>query len=91
MYAPDNQDKIKGVGRVLRAMASAPTLDPEDMPEVFARIRRNLAAAEDMAVANLRGQGHSWATIGAAMGMSRQGCVQRFGQVVEDLAAAAAS
>lgn len=79
MYADDNRDKINGVGRVLRAIASAPTLDPEDLVDVFARLRADLDNAERMAVANLREQGHSWASIAAATGLTRQALHKRYG------------
>ncbi len=57
-----------------------------DEPRHHLTIVRRAAAAEQasrvllqQAVGAARGSGHSWATIGAALGLSRQGVQQRFG------------
>lgn len=78
MYADDHRDKITGVGRQFRAMAGSALLDPEDLSATFGTIRTALTAAEGQAVANLRRQGHSWATIGKALGMTAQAAHKRF-------------
>lgn len=79
MYAADNRDRLNGLGRQFRAIAASPLLDPEDLVDVFARLREDLAAAEAAAVANLRAQGHSWASIAAATGLTRQALHKRYG------------
>ena len=61
------------------------TLDPADPADHLAIVQR-AAAAEvvarevlQQAVSAARGSGHSWATIGDQLGLSRQGVQQRFG------------
>lgn len=78
MYAEDNADKLRGIGRQLRAAANAPTLDPEDLEWTFGRLQEELDAARLLAVANLRRQGHSWSAIGRGLGMSRQAAHKAF-------------
>lgn len=78
MYYDDNADKVKGVERQLRSMASSEALDPEDLELVFARLRKALDEAEVEAVGNLRGRGVSWARIARVLGVSRQAATKRF-------------
>lgn len=82
MYAYDNADRLKGLGRQFRSIATAPTLDPEDLAVTFGGIRADLDRAERVAVATLRGQGHSWAAIAAGLGMSRQAAHERYADFV---------
>lgn len=74
-----------GVGEALGA-AILEGLDPESDPQQHLTVVRRAVAAEDevaallrQAVAGARGAGHSWAALGAELGMSRQAVQQRFG------------
>lgn len=64
---------------------AAPALDPDEPQDHLAIVRRAAAAEHasrellQQAVNAARGSGHSWATIGAELGLSRQGVQQRFG------------
>lgn len=61
------------------------SLDPDEPQDHLAIVRRAAAAEHasrellQQAVNAARGSGHSWATIGAELGLSRQGVQQRFG------------
>jgi hypothetical protein len=79
MYADDNRDKINGIGRQLRAAATSPLLDPEDLARTFGTVRAQLAAAEQLAVDNLRAQGHSWDAIASGLNVTRQAAHKRWG------------
>lgn len=60
-------------------------LDPDEPQDHLVIVRRAAAAEHasrellQQAVNAARGSGHSWATIGAELGLSRQGVQQRFG------------
>ncbi len=60
-------------------------LHPDEPGDHLAIVRRAAAAEQasrgllQQAVSAARGSGHSWATIGAELGLSRQGMQQRFG------------
>jgi hypothetical protein len=62
-----------------------PPLDPDEPQDHLAIVRRAAAAEHasrellTQAVSAARGSGHSWAAIGAELGLSRQGVQQRFG------------
>lgn len=63
----------------------APTLHPAEPGDHLAIVRRAAAAEQAsrellrQAVRAARASGHSWTTIGAELGLSRQGVQQRFG------------
>jgi len=87
--APEQQplDLSTAIGQsILGADGAADLpLDP-DQPQDHLAIVRRAAAAEhasrellQQSVSAARGSGHSWATIGAELGLSRQGVQQRFG------------
>ncbi len=61
-------------------MRSAARRDTFDLPHLalLAALADEHAEALDMAVENLRARGHSWAEIGRAMGMTKQGVFRRF-------------
>ena len=75
---PENDEFASFADRVLAVMARrAASGDPEDL----ARLREVIDKAEaslGLAVAGLRSQGHSWAQIGQALGMTRQSAWERF-------------
>jgi hypothetical protein len=73
-------------GAILGAPGTADLpLDPDEPQDHLAIVRRAAAAEHasrellQQAVNAARGSGHSWATIGAELGLSRQGVQQRFG------------
>ncbi len=70
---------------ILGAFGTDLPLNPDE-PQDHLAIVRGAAAAEhasrellQQAVSAARGSGHSWATIGAELGLTRQGVQQRFG------------
>ncbi|KRE39197.1 hypothetical protein ASG73_02320 [Janibacter sp. Soil728] len=74
-----------GVSEALGA-AILEGIDAEGDPQQHLTVVRRAASAEDEAAALLRqavlaarGAGHSWAALGAELGMSRQAVQQRFG------------
>ena len=80
-------DLSAAIGRAIldaRGAADLP-LDPDEPQDHLAIVRRAAAAEQasrellQQAVSAARGSGHSWATIGAELGLSRQGVQQRFG------------
>lgn len=94
MYHDDNKDRVAGLGRQFRSIATSDVLDVEDLALVFARVREDLDSAEALAVANLRAQGASWDRIAAGLGITRQAAHKRFGPmpvVLRAVAAAASS
>jgi hypothetical protein len=75
----DHADYLSFVRRVLRAAGRrVGHANPEDLAEL-ARVRDELDAVIDGAVAALRAQGYSWAAIAAPLGVTRQAAQQRFG------------
>lgn len=96
MEAREQQLDLSGaIGQViLGAQASEnPSLDPDEPQDHLAIVRRAAAAEHasrellTQAVSAARGSGHSWAAIGAELGLTRQGVQQRFGsrdQVPDD-------
>lgn len=70
---------------VLDGGPDQPTLDPDRPDDHLAIVERAMIAEQSgrdllrQAVSAARGSGHSWAAIGAVMGLSRQATQQRFG------------
>lgn len=80
--ASDHSEFRAFVRRILRAYGRRVSdADPEDLADLL-NIRADVDQAIDRAVLGLRAQGHSWATIGAATGMSRQAAFKRWGESV---------
>lgn len=80
-------DLTLAIGRAILGDGNAdlPHLRPNEPGDHLAIVRRAAAAEQEsrellrQAVVAARGSGHSWAALGAALGLSRQGVQQRFG------------
>ncbi|HEV3227744.1 MAG TPA: hypothetical protein VGZ52_12945 [Acidimicrobiales bacterium] len=66
---------------LLRRLAGGP-LTLEAGLQGSAAVRRGIEALQDELVATARGEGASWAAIGAALGVSTQAAHQRFSSSV---------
>lgn len=72
------------LGRMIRAYGRrVANASPEDLAE-FLTIKTDVDEALSAAVAGLRAQGHSWASIARGIGMSRQAAFKRWGQADDD-------
>lgn len=72
---------------ILRADPALDPARPTDHLAIVERAAQAHAATRDLlqqAVTAARGSGHSWAAVGAILGLSRQAAQQRFGPVNED-------
>lgn len=83
-----SEDDLAGaIGRAILTDTDGSRLDPSDPATALDLVRRSSAAdrvATDLlqqAVGAARSNGHSWAAIGAALGLTRQAAQQRFGRV----------
>lgn len=66
--------------RIMRAMGRRlASADPDDLVEMIA-LRTELDAAIAQAVAGMRQTGYSWTEIGAAVGISKQAALKKWGQ-----------
>lgn len=72
-----------GAASMLRSAARRDDFDVPDLG-TLASIQETLDAAMQTAVDNLRSQGHSWATIGAELGITRQSAHERFGKTKKE-------
>lgn len=66
-----------GVRSMLRSVAGRPDLDLPDLAALKS-LELELDAAMRCAVTNLHSQGHSWAQIADALGVSRQAMHKRY-------------
>lgn len=85
---PGDEDHVaQDIGR---AILGEGTLDPGAPEDHLAIVTRSAAAERvtrellQQAVTAARGSGHSWAAIGAELGLSRQAVQQRFGSRTDD-------
>lgn len=82
------RNERKSVDHTLRhgirsMLASVARRDDFDLPDLatLAGLRADLAAAEQTAATNLRTQGHSYADLARALGITRQAAHARFSHV----------
>ena len=81
---------MSGLADALGAAILSARTDDTDSDDALALVRRTAAAEQavgillQQAVAAARSEGHSWAAIGAELGMSRQAAQQRFGDRGDD-------
>lgn len=67
-----------GVRSMLLSVVRRPDFDLPDLASL-GQLQRDLDHALDLAVSNLRSQGHSWQAIAAACGVTRQAAHKRWG------------
>lgn len=72
-----------GLRSMLRSVARRDDFDVPDLTSL-AELRHTVDEAIGDAVANLHDQGHSWATIGEALGVTRQEAHRRYSAAVLD-------
>ncbi|GAA4109035.1 hypothetical protein GCM10022415_01970 [Knoellia locipacati] len=72
-----HRDLVEAVGSAI--LSTAPSRDPLVLVEHTASAEAAVRDLLSQAVGTARADGHSWAAIGAVLGMSRQAVQQRFG------------
>lgn len=69
-----------GARSMLRSVVQRPDFDLPDL-STLAQLQHDLDMALLAAVANLRGQGHSWQAIADQLGVTRQAAFKRWGRI----------